>query len=178
MQQITKLTPAADFVLHFRSMTTSELCETYPKIFKTPVWTGSQSEMVKDMLAIDAIKWRLVGEYAKFLKRPLELFMFVPIDEEGEIVTEPKEADFTDNTGFVNNAFFIEMNDYQAAKARCLFEGFEFREGAIFTPNSDQPFGVNRFYHLWVKGVTAEQLIDDIFPLTLTPTAKKEIYGS
>lgn len=89
MERITHLIPMVDFVLHLRGMTTSELCNTYPERFKMPVWSGSKSEMVKAMLAIDAIKLDMIGNYAKFIKQNLTLGMFVPVDNEGKILEEP-----------------------------------------------------------------------------------------
>ncbi len=58
----------SDFVLMLRNRTLSELVNDFPRNFKMPIWNGNQSEMVKDMLAIDAIQWKLTGEYVKFLK--------------------------------------------------------------------------------------------------------------
>jgi len=153
MQQITKLTPAADF-----GQTLTEYSDSDYR--------------------------RIRNNYDAMFKSPLELWMFVPIDEEGEIVTEPKEADFTDNTGFVNNAFFIEMNDYQAAKSRCLFEGAYFElfpnstvNGAIWLAdtqivNTDVNYS-RQYWHF----ETIEQLANEC-ESDLTPTALKEIYGS
>lgn len=77
-----------DFVFLLRNKTTSELCRDYPNSFRIPEWKGDQSEMVKKMLAIDAIQWKLVGEYAKFLKQPLKLEMFVPLSKTGSYIKE------------------------------------------------------------------------------------------
>lgn len=62
--------------------------------------------------------------YAKFLKQPLELWMFVPFDDEGNVLEEPEENDL--------NGSFLKMQinydkevKWEIAKERCLFEGFE-----------------------------------------------------
>jgi len=68
--------------------------------------------------------------YAKFITQPLELCMFVPCDEDGNVLEEPKD--------FENLLFHIEIKlfdgtkevveevlQYQQAKAKILFEGFE-----------------------------------------------------
>jgi hypothetical protein len=44
-----KLIPMVEFVKHIHSMTTSELCKAYPKVFKMPEWKGDKSEIVKDI---------------------------------------------------------------------------------------------------------------------------------
>lgn len=57
-----------------------------------------------------------VTEYAKFLKQPLELCMFLPVDGEGNVLDRPKHA----MTGYDHI-----YKEYQKAKDRCLFKGFE-----------------------------------------------------
>ena len=66
-----------------------------------------------------------IFNYANFLNQPLKKGMFVPCDENDEVLEEPKKENYTDSTGFVNNAYFIETNDYQKAKEKVIFEGFE-----------------------------------------------------
>lgn len=53
----------------------------------------------------------LICRYAKFLKQPLALWMFVPCDEDGVFLEEKKP--FQDN-----------YYKFQEARERCLFEGF------------------------------------------------------
>lgn len=67
----------SDFVLMLRNRTLSELVKDFHRNFKMPIWNGNQSEMVKDMLAIDAIQWKLTGEYVKFLKLPFTIEDFI-----------------------------------------------------------------------------------------------------
>lgn len=117
------LKSTTDFLLHLRGMTTSEICKAYPRRFREPVWKGCQDEMVKDMLALDAAKWDVVGEYAKLMKQPLELWMFVPCDKNGIILEEPERVHF--NTEFDYKA---ELSVYNEAKGRVLFDGFEISE--------------------------------------------------
>jgi len=59
--------------------------------------------------------------YAIFLKQPLELWMFVPCDKDGNVLVEP---DYKSNETELEN----EWLEYQQAKERCLFEGFEIKE--------------------------------------------------
>jgi hypothetical protein len=66
-----------------------------------------------------------IKNYAHFLNQPLKKGMFVPCDEDDEVLEEPNKENYTDSTGFVNNAYFIETNDYQKAKEKVIFEGFE-----------------------------------------------------
>lgn len=99
-----------------------------------------------------------IVNYAQFLKQPLELWMFVPCDENGNVLEDPQ--------------IFIDLRieKYQQAKERCLFEGFEFEKKADW-------------YILKFKGSTAwvswneSKTIEDIIYLNLelTPTAIKQL---
>lgn len=66
--------------------------------------------------------------YAQFLKQPLNLGMFVPCDMEGNILEQPKtEYDPISlwNSGEVDEKYNDLISEYEQAKERVLFEGFE-----------------------------------------------------
>ena len=64
--------------------------------------------------------------YAKFLKRPLELGMFVPVDEDDEILYPEyvggKEVIYD---SFVHDDMMDRVLQYNEAKEKVLFKGFE-----------------------------------------------------
>lgn len=61
-----------------------------------------------------------ISNYANFLNQPLKLEMFVPCDEDGNVLEYP----FAYNFKFVE--LFTNYNiKYQRAKEKVLFEGFE-----------------------------------------------------
>jgi hypothetical protein len=65
-----------------------------------------------------------VSNYAKFLKQPLELGMFVPVDEDGRVLNEPEYYDLW-KVGIAPNDSQDEICfKYQKAKEKVLFEGF------------------------------------------------------
>ncbi|MDQ1162992.1 hypothetical protein QE422_003360 [Chryseobacterium sp. SORGH_AS 447] len=76
---------------------------------------------------------KLMNNYATFLKKPLTLGMFVPVDETGSILKEPKNytswKSLKHNTkrsaGDVGSTAFEEYKVYQKAEKKCLFEGFK-----------------------------------------------------
>lgn len=181
-----------DFVCHIRSMTTSELCNTYPKKFVMPVWKGDQSEMVKDMLSIDAIKWDMTGEYMKFLKQPLTLSMFVCVSEAREVLEEPNPSiyfptnklpdDFTDSDKVGLDRYGFALMEYESAKDKILFEGFEVLDDYLSFDDtvikSNETGLMNWVQNLGFYGknyLTIENLTE--YSLTLTPNALKLIYG-
>jgi len=74
--------------------------------------------------------------YAEFLKQSLTLGMFVPCDLDGNVLEEPKrdfEEDEVSERGRCEDAFYEDNNDYQEAKERVLFKGFEFKGESDFS---------------------------------------------
>jgi len=121
-----------------------------------------------------------IKNYAKFLSMPLELKMFLPVDDEGNFLEEPVENDFKDSTGFISNVFFIEMTEYKKALSEVIFEGFEVKSKTAF--NNGYEFVVDKneiFYPYWKNPVLGWELskglrnIEDLikFNLTLTDNA-------
>jgi hypothetical protein len=105
--------------------------------------------------------------YAKFLKQPLELQMFVPCDENNDQITQ-RHYQYFDNDDEYNGY----LNQYNQAKERCLFEGFEFQRETnnyyFFIYNSRYTFTLNK---------KAKSTIEDLInkDLQLTPTALEQI---
>ena len=104
-----------------------------------------------------------IVKYAEFLKQPLELRMFVPCDENGNVLEEP--------SGY--KAFLIDRCDckkcmvhrdaiiqYQQAKERCLFVYNEVFDG---------------FRKSDMENSNIEDLLSDDFKYTLTPNAIKQL---
>lgn len=62
----------------------------------------------------------VVKNYASFLKQPLTLGMFVPCDNEGNVLEEP-QTEFKYLKGSTGEDI---QKEYQKAKERVLFDGF------------------------------------------------------
>lgn len=106
------------------------------------------------------MKFRDCKNYANFLKKPLELWMFVACDENGNYLPEPESRGvhphyITEPTNEELEAY----NDWLEAKERCLFEGLDKIDADTIMSCEDCK--------------TVEDLI--IFDLELTPTAQKQI---
>ncbi|MBB6370010.1 hypothetical protein [Chryseobacterium shigense] len=72
---------------------------------------------------------RLMKNYANFLRLPLTLGMFVPVDPNGNVLKEPRNYTAwksLDHNAVKRNdiAGFEEHIHYQEAEKKCLFEGF------------------------------------------------------
>ena len=82
-----------------------------------------------------------IFEYAKFLKQPLTLGMFVPVDDQGNVLKEPKDEEF-------NWAFLEQKKIYDKAKEKVLFESVELKsdteESWMFKINGKYPFIIRK----------------------------------
>src|SRR3989304_9981979 len=86
---------------------------------------SEHSDYLNKLLTFDSIKWHNHILRVAFGKQPLELWMFIPCDEEGNVLEEKSIFNTTDEDYIFNSDDF---DKYQQAKERCLFEGFEFIE--------------------------------------------------
>lgn len=120
-----------------------------------------------------------IFKYAKFLKQPLELGMFVRCTVNGKPYGEPTQRDMNLNVNIYSdgeNDYIYETSKvYQQAKERVLFEGIE-----IITNSDGDDF-------ISIKGTVNYPMIDDfkdgklkrkiesIVGVTLTKSAQKQI---
>jgi len=94
--------------------------------------------------------------------------MFVHCDEDGNVLIKPTKSIRV--LGGINIANEKRIENYQQAKERCLFEGFEFekqKDYYIITLNG------NGLWVSWNNSKKIEDLIE--FNLQLTQTAIKQI---
>ena len=100
-----------------------------------------------------------VSKYARFLKQPLKLEMFVPCDEEGNVLEPPLKSDYGLAEPEFNTykhpieCYGNDVEQYQKAKEKILFKGFELFDDEIAAD-----------YHLLFKGrfVCYTSALDDM----------------
>lgn len=178
-----KLMPSVDFILHIHSLKTKELCDTYPKRFKITTLKGRATKAANKFIELNAIKWDIVKEYAKFLKKPLTLSMFVPVDEKGNVLEEPNFNPIAVKIHKLEDKVKACEDAYNKAKSKVLFEdvyycaelksistGVDYpNSGSIIAvyPNDNKEFCSMRY-----------KTIEDLIPLdlTLTDHAKSLIF--
>ena len=120
-------------------------------------------EWEKDMYTDDFTK--IVKNYAYFLKQPLKLEMFVPCDEDGNVL-----EDIIGN-GMIHN-YSEKVKQYEQAKDKVLFEGFD-----IYS-NGDLHNAFVTFESSSLEIMNVENLITDFqYSFYLTPNAIKRIFG-
>jgi len=141
------------------SMTDFVIEQKITETFDTPQIMWYDSEVNK----LDKIR-----TYANFLKQPLELWMFVPCDEDGNVLEKPKGTD-------LNSSFFEMQEDYnlevkyEIAKEKCLFEDCELMDGWCIHLSDGTLFaGIDK-----LSGYTVEDLTH--YKPLLTQTAIKQL---
>ena len=133
--------------------------------------------MVDFVLEQDKIKyisyddlWDKVKKYANLLKQPLQKWMFVPCGEDGGVLD-----------AFVHHVDGVFSREYQQAKERCLFEGFELERKSKFSTwiqNKEKTIIFTDIGKVNIDGKLVETIEDLIkHNLTLTATALKQIEG-
>ena len=120
----------------------------------------------------------LVLNYATFLKQPLELRMFVPCDEGGNVLEKPEVGrdklynaqDTSTNSIIWHEKWHKRIEKYQKAKERCLFEDCIYDEEMQVIRKD---YGIDLFYIPKHELFTIETMTN--YDLKLTQTAIKQI---
>lgn len=110
-----------------------------------------------------------IKRYTAFLLRPLELFMFVPVSESGEVLYGKPLSPATDEEW--DKWQKDQENGFFKAKEKCLFEGFETgldEYNDVYVTN-----GFHSYYRDCFEQI--EDLVNDNLPLTAQ--AIKQISG-
>ena len=128
----------------------------------------------------------LIRMYAEFLKQLLELWMFIPCNEDGNVLDEPKKCYdcnlrvdcYTRNhtSGTPDYTCHSDWKEYQQAKEKCLFERFEIREHfgdkCLYSKDCNSFFGHFDKEDFCFYGKIIEDLLK--YNLQLTQTAIKQ----
>lgn len=120
-----------------------------------------------DWFCSEQRKLESVRDYATFLRQSLELWQFVPVGEDGEVLEEPTE------TTSLNRKMAFEK-----AKSRCIFEGFEVIETIdeyCRMTNKGSHFVFDSNHKCLMRDSKMLSIIEDLIPygLTLTENALK-----
>lgn len=116
--------------------------------------------------------------YANFLKQPLKLKMFVPCDEDGNVLENPDkhQQKYKDRLGdFYLEKYKDDYKNYKQAKEKVLFEGFEQYEDYDCAKYKD----VYIDEEVCDGKFTIEELIKDVgkSKIKLSQTALDSIFG-
>ena len=116
-------------------------------------------------------------KYAKFLKQPLKLEMFVPWDDDGNVLAEPKKPHTfaSENSDEYIKKWKSEIEIYNKAKEKVLFEGFKLYKDYECAKYED----VYVDEEVCDGKFTIEELIKDIgeTKIKLSQTALNAIFG-
>jgi hypothetical protein len=110
-------------------------------------------------------------KYAKLLKQPTTLGMFVPVGEDGEVLSEPELIDVSNGFDHSDSMWDEkEVAQYQKALSRVLFKGFEVigkNEIIVVVQNTQYKKGLNIHYIHFVDGKSKYDTLADLTSLGL-----------
>lgn len=131
-----------------------------------------------------------IKRYAKFLSQPLTLSMFVPCDDEGNVLEEPYIQRMYH---MVEHRPYSEIEkEYNNAKEKVLFEGWTMRNKKknmymTIVYNDDYEINLDTLSTEWMVeggsfsgrliGNTLGQVADQFKSIILSATALEQIYG-
>lgn len=127
-----------------------------------------------------------IRDYAKFLSQPLTLGMFVPVDEDGNVLPKPKcqrcNSPVIDDCRSAKDCIIDEnpFAKYNEAEKRVLFSGFKWVDyGEIIGTGgyAESNDGEDCIDEENIDSNTLEELIQFGYNLTLTQQAIKQIGG-
>jgi hypothetical protein len=142
------------------------------------------SDYLQASTRFDSVKWELFRLFVKFLKQNLELWMFVPcklVEGVWVVLEEPKENDLSGSFFDMQTGFHYEK-EYQEAKNRCVFTGFEVTIYNVNENSTVDIIGINKLRLFWkdkkewyksALNSTIEDLVK--YNLELTPTAQQQL---
>ena len=114
-------------------------------------------------------------KYAKFLKQPLKLEMFVPCDEEGNVLEEPKiEEEYVDE--HTTQIFAQYQYDLDKAKEKVLFENLSYKFGFVGLTDSKGNFSSLFDLDFKPNGII-EDLLKEKYKFSFTAFALERIFG-
>lgn len=129
-----------------------------------------------------------IFSYAEFLKQPLKLEMFVPCDEDENVLGEPEiysqwvRENFNDE--LENEERINQCKDYHQAKEKVLFEGFkiyDYKLNVFFYLGRRKTLSYDKkrkdFITIGLLLETVEDLINISSQIKLSQTALNAIFG-
>lgn len=82
-----------------------------------------------------------IRDYANFLKQPLKLEMFVPCDEDGNVLEYPIDIYYKPDFGcqkYPKECYEEDLMKYEQAKEKVLFEGFDLSTAKYHCDRNDR----------------------------------------
>ncbi|WP_343643168.1 hypothetical protein [Chryseobacterium sp.] len=163
-----KLTPLSDFVLEQKETSTIDTAQI-------------------DWYDKEISKLDLIRSYTKFLKQPLTLGMFVPVNKDGVLLKPLQFCCSSSDCGCmgmpVNVSCQEEIDEYYEAKEKVLFEGWTHEDRYGWVQHHELGLEINTetgtlaIFHENGIGYGYVKKVEDLvsYALTLTPSALEVI---
>ena len=120
----------------------------------------------------NALSW--IYNYTTFLKQPLKLEMFVPCDDEGNILEEPE--DYEQRLPNMMTEYNDEIYRYEQAKEKVLFENLSYKFGFVGLTDSKGNFSSLFDLDFKPNGII-EDLLKEKYKFSFTAFALERIFG-
>ena len=135
------------------------------KLISMTVFVLEQSKRIMNVEITHLESHNQIVNYANFLKQPLKLEMFVPCDDNGNVL------EGIIGNGMIHN-YSEKVKQYEQAKDKVLFDGFD-----IYS-NGDLHNAFVTFESSRLEIMNVENLITDFqYSFYLTPNAIERIFG-
>ena len=119
--------------------------------------------------------YELKARYELFLNKAVEKWMFVPCDEEGNVLDKPKSS--LGGAGIFSEKYIDATEKYQQAKERVLFEywTYDFEDEYLVFKIGDK---IDEFFLDFeeIERLKLVDLVDEYFPFS--QTALNQIYNN
>jgi hypothetical protein len=131
-------------------------------------------QQVASIRHVEGEKYRKIYRYANFLKQPLKLSLFVPCDEEGNVLEEPSKKIYPASMSYAQS-INSDLVQYQQAKSRVIFEGFIVKDGLTVC---DENSILHIFWNYEGKWVLSKGLetIEDLVKFNLELKNENQIF--
>ena len=121
-------------------------------------------------------KWKDCENYANFLNQPLKLEMFVPCDEDGNVLEEPQLKTIQNSFDeIVEDYDYDECEVYKQAKDKVLFDGFSVQDKWNFYFIEKEKSCIYTRVLKNKSELRIEDLLKNYLDITLTPNAIKKL---
>lgn len=130
---------------------------------------SEHSDYLEKTFTFDTIKWDLHLKRLEFGKQPLSIWMFVPCDEDGNVLdAEPCSLGMFAKGNPFFDVYLESKNKWDKAIERCIFNGCEFDNIDIIINSSIRLNTLDNFKHLTIESLVYARP-------ELTPTALKTL---
>ena len=157
-----------DLISFYYSMTSTELKEVFPNYFESLLTVEDTMEASNILARNEARLWKLIVKNMQAQKQRLEIGMFIPMDEEGNLWLEPTKQNSGSQIAFQQAKIM-----YHKLQSKILFNDFKMNVGddkISFTLAQKDETRYWIEYDINSKKFKHYERIEDLIPLNISIT--------